>query len=87
MDNVFRVNARAGEASAGKTQLCLQLVLATVLHCDRWRAIYVHTEGDPPLKRLNDLTLSALSKYVSRWKHMHAKPETSHVMDKIESSR
>ena len=64
MENTFSVNACAGEASAGKTQLCLQLVLATVLHCERWRAVYIHTEGDPPLSRLSTLTFSALAKYV-----------------------
>ena len=46
---------RAGEASAGKTQLCLQLLIQTVSGPTPASAVYLHTEGDPPLDRLRQI--------------------------------
>lgn len=49
----------AGEAAASKTQLCLQLLLTAQLPREYGglggSAVYVHTEGEPALKRLHQL--------------------------------
>ena len=51
--------AQAGEAAACKTQLCLQLLLSAVKPASQGglegRALYIYTEGDPPIKRLQEL--------------------------------
>lgn len=51
----------AGESSAGKTQLCLQLLLQAQLPQEYGgldsAALYVSTEGEPPMKRLQELAL------------------------------
>lgn len=48
-----------GESTAAKTQVCLQLALAVQLHESRGglsaSAVYIHTEGSFPLKRLRQL--------------------------------
>ncbi|KAK9827974.1 hypothetical protein WJX81_003621 [Elliptochloris bilobata] len=53
------VTELCGEASAAKTQLCLQLLLCTQLPPAQGgldgTALYIYTEGDPPLKRLQQL--------------------------------
>lgn len=54
--------ASAGEAAASKTQLCLQLLLTVQLPREYGglggSAVYVHTEGEPALKRLHQLARS-----------------------------
>ena len=57
----------AGEATASKTQLCLQLLLNVQLPPEHGglggSAVYVFTEGDPAVRRLQEL--ASLLKY--RW--------------------
>jgi DNA-repair protein XRCC3 len=54
-----QVTELAGEAGAAKTQLCLQLLLAAQLPAERGglagAAVYVCTEGEPPMGRLRKL--------------------------------
>ena len=50
----------AGEASAAKSQVCLQLLLACQLPPAHGglggSALYIYTEGDPALERLRELS-------------------------------
>ena len=50
----------AGEAGAAKTQLCLQLLLAAQLPLSigglNGSAVYIFTEGKPPIDRLKELS-------------------------------
>ena len=52
----------AGEAGAAKTQLCLQLLLAAQLPPSAGglggAAVYIHTEGGAPMKRLKQIIAS-----------------------------
>lgn len=49
----------SGEASSGKTQFSLQCLLTVQLSLERGgangKAVYIHTEGEPPMKRLTAL--------------------------------
>ena len=45
----------AGEAGAGKTQLCLRLLIEAVMSNEHAHAIYVCTEGAARTERLRDL--------------------------------
>ncbi|DBB06653.1 TPA: DNA repair protein rhp57 [Trebouxia sp. C0004] len=51
------VTELVGEASAGKTQACLQLLITCQWPLDhgglQGKAMYMYTEGDPSMKRLN----------------------------------
>lgn len=53
----------AGESSSGKTQLCLQVLVNTVC-LSHAHAVYFHTEGDPPLHRLEQIAKSMIEKWV-----------------------
>eukprot|EP00873_Tetraselmis_striata_P019913 jgi/Tetstr1/440177/TSEL_028529.t2 len=76
-----------GEATAGKTQFCLQLLLTS-----QWpevagglggTAVYIFTEGQPPLRRLSAL----VSRHVG-WNGTHHQPSATDrilVENKVES--
>lgn len=55
-----------GESNCGKTQLCLQLLLTAQWHPGHGglgcRSLYIHTEGDSPMKRLKEFSDFHVSK-------------------------
>jgi RecA/RadA recombinase len=60
------INSKSvGESSSGKTQICLQLLVHSVVFeksCSS-KAVYFHTEGDAPLDRLREIAETYIDRY------------------------
>eukprot|EP00960_Hanusia_phi_P054012 762521-Hanusia_phi.AAC.12 len=72
---VYSVTEVCGEAGAGKTQLMLHLMIRCQYSKEQGglgrKAVYVCTEGEPPMKRLRQIADSCKDEILPHWKGAH----------------